>query len=119
MTTWTRGSCSPKSSANAAPTSCNAPRRPRRLVALETTPVDLIVADLGMPDVDGYEMIRRVRRMHERHAVPSIAVSAYSAPRIATPPMRPVTTATVRSRWRHASSSRWSPSCSRGRSGSL
>ena len=48
------------------------------LLALETTPVDLIVADLGMPDVDGYEMIRRVRRMRERHAVPAIAVSAYS-----------------------------------------
>jgi CheY-like chemotaxis protein len=40
--------------------------------------VHLIVADIAMPDVDGYELISRVRRDHG--AVPAIAVSAHARP---------------------------------------
>jgi signal transduction histidine kinase/CheY-like chemotaxis protein len=38
----------------------------------------LLVADIAMPDVDGYELIRRVRSSHP--ALPAIAVSAYARP---------------------------------------
>jgi CheY-like chemotaxis protein len=49
------------------------------LEAFASTPVDLIVADLGMPDVDGYELIDRVRSVRTaREDVPALAVSAYS-----------------------------------------
>jgi PAS domain S-box-containing protein len=37
---------------------------------------DLLVADIGMPDVDGYTLIRRFREAHPQ--VPSIAVTAYA-----------------------------------------
>jgi signal transduction histidine kinase len=39
---------------------------------------NLLVADIAMPDIDGYELIRRVRRSHP--ALPAIAVSAYARP---------------------------------------
>lgn len=39
---------------------------------------NLLIADIAMPDIDGYELIRRVRISHG--AVPAIAVSAYARP---------------------------------------
>jgi PAS domain S-box-containing protein len=46
------------------------------LEALETPGVDLLVADLAMPHIDGYELIRRVRQRGS--AVPAVAVSAFA-----------------------------------------
>jgi CheY-like chemotaxis protein len=43
--------------------------------ALLTLP-DLLVADIGMPHVDGYTLIRQFREAHPQ--VPSIAVTAYA-----------------------------------------
>jgi PAS domain S-box-containing protein len=40
--------------------------------------VHLLVADIAMPDVDGYELIARVRQMNDR--IPAVAVSAYARP---------------------------------------
>ena len=43
---------------------------------------DVLVSDIGMPGIDGYELIRRVReleRARSRH-VPAIAVTAYANP---------------------------------------
>jgi CheY-like chemotaxis protein len=39
----------------------------------------LLLADIGMPDVDGYELIRRVRALPDHHAqtLPAIALTAY------------------------------------------
>jgi signal transduction histidine kinase/CheY-like chemotaxis protein len=39
---------------------------------------NLLVADIAMPDIDGYELIRRVRTSHP--ALPAVAVSAYARP---------------------------------------
>jgi CheY-like chemotaxis protein len=39
---------------------------------------NLLVADIAMPDIDGYELIRRVRRC--QGSLPAIAVSAYARP---------------------------------------
>jgi PAS domain S-box-containing protein len=42
----------------------------------------ILVSDIGMPGVDGYEFIRRVRSsaVAERRALPAIAVTAYANP---------------------------------------
>src|SRR5881409_1709277 len=45
------------------------------LAALEAEPPDLILLDVMMPQVDGWEMLRRV---HERHGVGSIPVIMFS-----------------------------------------
>ncbi|HUR35119.1 MAG TPA: ATP-binding protein [Vicinamibacterales bacterium] len=45
---------------------------------LAARPVDLLVADIAMPDADGYELIRRVRE--SGHRTPAIAVTAYARP---------------------------------------
>jgi PAS domain S-box-containing protein len=46
------------------------------LQALEDPDVRLLVADLAMPQIDGYELIRRVRE--SGRSVPAVAVSAFA-----------------------------------------
>jgi CheY-like chemotaxis protein/nitrogen-specific signal transduction histidine kinase len=41
-------------------------------------PFDLVVCDIGMPDVDGYELLRRIRESGS--TVPAIALTAYARP---------------------------------------
>jgi PAS domain S-box-containing protein len=48
------------------------------LTTLKARDVRLIVADIAMPDMDGIELIRHVRKLYP--AVPAIAVSAYARP---------------------------------------
>jgi CheY-like chemotaxis protein len=43
-----------------------------------TGPFDLIVSDIGMPETDGYELIRRVRAGGSGADVPAIALTAYA-----------------------------------------
>ena len=51
------------------------------LQVLDSTPIRLLVADIGMPDTDGFDLIARVRRLADRRAtVPAIVVSAYARP---------------------------------------
>ncbi len=41
---------------------------------------NVIVSDIGMPDADGYELIRQIRRLPDQDGgrVPAIALSAYT-----------------------------------------
>ena len=48
------------------------------LGVLTDVEANLLIADIAMPDIDGYELIRRVRASHP--ALPAIAVSAYARP---------------------------------------
>ena len=41
--------------------------------------VDLIVSDIGMPEIDGLEMMRQVRRLPELQKLPTIAVTGYAS----------------------------------------
>ncbi|MEO8902086.1 MAG: response regulator [Polyangiaceae bacterium] len=41
--------------------------------------IDLLVSDIGMPEIDGYEFIRRVRALGDEDArIPAIALTAYA-----------------------------------------
>jgi CheY-like chemotaxis protein/anti-sigma regulatory factor (Ser/Thr protein kinase) len=50
------------------------------LVALEQQPVDVLISDIGMPGIDGYEFLRRARTvMAARNLkVPAIALTAFA-----------------------------------------
>jgi CheY-like chemotaxis protein len=42
---------------------------------------DVLVSDIGMPEIDGYELVRRVRMLNGKNsAVAAIAVTAFAAP---------------------------------------
>lgn len=42
---------------------------------------DVIVSDIGLPDLDGYELLRRIRRdLDPQAAVPAVALTAYVRP---------------------------------------
>jgi PAS domain S-box-containing protein len=49
------------------------------LQLLQNHPVSVLISDVGMPGLDGYEFIRRVRSLrHECCRVPAIALTAYA-----------------------------------------
>jgi CheY-like chemotaxis protein len=51
------------------------------LVKLERTTPDVIVSDIGMPDMDGYEFIRRWRAGEARgRKIPALALTAFARP---------------------------------------
>jgi signal transduction histidine kinase/ActR/RegA family two-component response regulator len=43
--------------------------------------VDLIVSDIGMPHMDGFEMIRQLREFEHYKTVPAIALTGYATPK--------------------------------------
>jgi CheY-like chemotaxis protein len=58
-----------------------APSAADAVAAIEQRWPDVLVSDIGMPGEDGYDLIRRVRRleaMRGRH-IPAIALTAYAA----------------------------------------
>jgi CheY-like chemotaxis protein len=50
------------------------------LERLTTLPFDIVLSDIGMPDKDGYELMRemRSRESHTGRTVPAIAITAYA-----------------------------------------
>jgi len=55
-----------------------APGADAALALLERELPDVIVSDVGMPDVDGFELIRRIRRRAATAAIPAIALTAFT-----------------------------------------
>jgi PAS domain S-box-containing protein len=49
------------------------------LAALEQSRPDVLVSDIGMPDEDGYDLIRKVRALEREHEwrLPAVALTAY------------------------------------------
>jgi CheY-like chemotaxis protein len=60
----------------------SAPSAATGFAALSTFHPQLLVSDIGMPDEDGYSLIRRVRALGEAEGgrIPSIALTAYTRP---------------------------------------
>jgi CheY-like chemotaxis protein len=50
------------------------------LAALEQATPDVLISDIGMPDEDGYELIRRVRALDaaDGRSIPAVALTAYA-----------------------------------------
>jgi two-component system, chemotaxis family, CheB/CheR fusion protein len=55
---------------------------PDALVVLDSRPPDVLVSDIGMPGMDGYELIRELRKRDAARGgrVPAIALTAYVDP---------------------------------------
>jgi PAS domain S-box-containing protein len=47
---------------------------------IDAAAFDLIVSDIGMPETDGYALIRRVRSRDSTAQIPAIALTAYARP---------------------------------------
>jgi PAS domain S-box-containing protein len=50
------------------------------LALLADRPFDALVSDIGMPGMDGYDLIRRVRAVTPERAMPAVALTAYARP---------------------------------------
>jgi CheY-like chemotaxis protein len=50
------------------------------LVALEQSEFDLLISDIGMPDTDGYDLMRQVRKLEtgKQRKLPAVALTAYA-----------------------------------------
>jgi PAS domain S-box-containing protein len=50
------------------------------LAALEQNKFDLLISDIGMPKMDGYELIRRIRKQELENGtrIPAVALTAYA-----------------------------------------
>jgi PAS domain S-box-containing protein len=57
-----------------------APSAAQGLAAIEQRVPDVILADVGMPDEDGYAFLAQVRRRVPAHIAPAIAVTAFARP---------------------------------------
>jgi len=58
---------------------CSTPEEALRVA--ESGRFDIIVSDIGLPRIDGYELIARLRRMPHLREVPALALTGYAAPR--------------------------------------
>jgi CheY-like chemotaxis protein len=47
----------------------------------ESARFDIIVSDIGLPRIDGYELIRRLRRLPHLSDTPAVALTGYAAPK--------------------------------------
>src|SRR4029077_13295304 len=57
-----------------------APSAEQALSRLSDDHVDLVVSDIGLPDIDGYDLMQRIRRLPAKNggATPAIALTAYA-----------------------------------------
>jgi two-component system CheB/CheR fusion protein len=47
----------------------------------ESERFDIIVSDIGLPRIDGYELIKRLRRLPHLRRVPAPALTGYAGPK--------------------------------------
>jgi signal transduction histidine kinase len=49
------------------------------LAVLKSTTPDIIVSDIGMPDTDGFELLKQIQQMPQFASTPAIAISGYAS----------------------------------------
>jgi len=49
------------------------------LDAASSNPPDIVISDIGMPDVDGYEFLQQLKQIPGMGGVPAIAISGYAS----------------------------------------
>jgi signal transduction histidine kinase len=49
------------------------------LDAASANPPDIIISDIGMPDVDGYEFLQQLKQIPGMDGVPAVAISGYAS----------------------------------------
>ncbi|MFB2934497.1 PAS domain-containing protein [Aerosakkonemataceae cyanobacterium BLCC-F154] len=49
------------------------------LILMEQATFDLLISDIGMPDIDGYSLMRQVRNQNLNKQIPAIALTAYAS----------------------------------------
>lgn len=61
----------------------DAPSASEALQALARANYDLLISDIGMPDIDGYQFLHQVRSLspHQGGQIPAIALTAYASDR--------------------------------------
>jgi PAS domain S-box-containing protein len=60
-------------------TACESPEEALRVA--ESAPFDIIVSDIGLPRIDGYELLERLRRLPHLRGVPALALTGYAGPK--------------------------------------
>jgi CheY-like chemotaxis protein len=43
-------------------------------------PIDALISDIGMPELGGHELIRRIRTLPQNHHIPALALTAFARP---------------------------------------
>ncbi len=63
---------------------------PEALEIVKNARPTILISDIGLPDLDGYELIRRVRRLDPREGrrIPAIALTAHASPEDRTAALR-------------------------------
>jgi signal transduction histidine kinase len=49
------------------------------LARASSSPPNLVISDIGMPDIDGYEFLQQLKAMPGMNGVPAIAISGYAS----------------------------------------
>ncbi len=50
------------------------------LLLIESSTPDILISDIGMPEIDGYEFLKRVRSLPLGREIPAIALTAFARP---------------------------------------
>jgi PAS domain S-box-containing protein len=50
------------------------------LPLIEASAPDILISDIGMPEVDGYELLKRIRSLPGGREIPAIALTAFARP---------------------------------------
>ena len=56
-----------------------APSAAEALQWASTNQPDIVISDIGMPDVDGYQLLEQLKQMPKMNGIPAIAISGYAS----------------------------------------
>src|SRR5205814_1406070 len=62
----------------ASVTCCASVKEALQAITANGSRPDVLISDIGMPDEDGYSLIRKIRSGENGHRLPAIALTAYA-----------------------------------------